>query len=137
MPPSSVSGLGGWASLRIPGVAKFGNVAYSGNMSTRTPQLDVLLRRLREDRGESLRGTAEALGVAPSYLSRVERGERPITEQMRPRLARYYNVEEDLIALASGEVPGDVLEILRDHPELIARIRQEYRGGASSSAPLS
>lgn len=92
----------------------------------------ALLRQIRAERGESVRQTAKQVGVDPSYLSRVERGEKPITREFGLRLARHYELEPDEIGLALGEVPTDVVEILREHPEVISEIRQRFRGGNSA-----
>jgi transcriptional regulator with XRE-family HTH domain len=91
-----------------------------------TRPLAELLRDLRETRGASLRAAARDLGVDPSYLSRLERGEKPASPGVLERAARYYQVEQEELALAAGALPQDVVQILRDHPELIERLRAEY-----------
>jgi transcriptional regulator with XRE-family HTH domain len=91
-----------------------------------TRPLSELLRELREERGSSLRGAAKDLGVDPSYLSRLERGEKPASPQLLRRAAEYYEVPEEDLALAEGKLPADVVDILVTHPDLIERIRSEY-----------
>ncbi|MEZ0579298.1 helix-turn-helix domain-containing protein [Nocardioides sp. MH1] len=93
-----------------------------------------LLRSLRETQGRSLRGAAEDLGVAPSQLSRIERGQRGMAEGLPERLAQYYGVSEDFIALAEGRVPEDVLLILAQHPEEMTFLRDKYRGSVEGRA---
>jgi transcriptional regulator with XRE-family HTH domain len=85
-----------------------------------------LLRELRVARGESLRAAARQLGVDPSYLSRLERGEKTPSPDLQQRAARYYDVPSEVLGLAEGRVPSDIVEILRDHPELLEKIRAEY-----------
>lgn len=85
-----------------------------------------LLRELRETQGRSLRGVASDLNVTPSYLSRLERGERGYSEDLRQRLSSYYGVPSDILALNEGSVPTDILEILKAHPEELNRLRREY-----------
>ncbi|WP_432902030.1 helix-turn-helix domain-containing protein [Micromonospora matsumotoense] len=85
-----------------------------------------LLRELRETQGRSLRGVASDLNVDPSYLSRLERGERGYSEELRLRLSSYYGVPSDILALNEGSVPADILEILKAHPEELSRLRREY-----------
>jgi transcriptional regulator with XRE-family HTH domain len=89
-----------------------------------------LLRHLREQRGQSLRVAASELGVAPSHLSRLERGEKSASEELRRRAAAYYGVNEDLIALEEGRVPDDVIQILRRHPEVMEELRWRFLGQA-------
>jgi transcriptional regulator with XRE-family HTH domain len=88
--------------------------------------LAQLLRAARERRGESLRSAARELGVAPSHLSRVEAGDRQLSDEMRRRANRYYGISDDIADLAAGEVPSDVVDILRRHPELIEQLRARY-----------
>lgn len=85
-----------------------------------------LLRALRREQGRSLRTAAADVGLAPSHLSRIERGQRSLGSDVSERLATYYGVSAELVALSSGDVPGDVVRILQGHPELIERLRDEY-----------
>src|SRR6218665_2616920 len=91
-----------------------------------TKPLGHLLRELREQRGESLRGAAKSLGVDPSYLSKVERGAKPVPERLRPKLASYYDTSSEELAIAEGLVPTDIASILLEHPELIDELRKRY-----------
>ena len=88
-----------------------------------------LLRALREDSGKSLRSAAGDLGVVPSHLSRLERGEVSSSAELRARAARYYGVDAELLDLAEGYVPADVARILAEHPELITELRTRFRPG--------
>ncbi|WP_102144712.1 helix-turn-helix domain-containing protein [Mycobacterium hubeiense] len=96
-----------------------------------TPRTANLLRELRRKQGRSLRSAAADIGVAPSQLSRLERGQRGIAPEVSRRLSSYYGVPTDLISLAQGEVPEDILEILCAHPESLDELRQRY--GSKSS----
>ena len=91
-----------------------------------TEDLADLLRASRSERGESLRSAARNLGVDASYLSRVESGERRPSGELRRHLSDYYGIAEDELRLAAGDIPQDVIDILRHHPELIGRLRSEY-----------
>ena len=85
-----------------------------------------LLRELRERQGQTLRSAASDIGVAASQLSRMERGERAIGEATAKRLSNYYDVPAEIISLAQGDVPADIVAILKRHPEEITRLRQKY-----------
>jgi transcriptional regulator with XRE-family HTH domain len=85
-----------------------------------------LLRELRRQNGHTLRSAAQEIGVAPSQLSRMERGERTVGEVTVRRLSDYYNVPAEVISLAQGQIPLDIIEILRKHPAEMARLRQMY-----------
>lgn len=85
--------------------------------------------RLREhDRGFSVRQVAGRIGVQPSYLSKVERGEvAPPSEDTLVRLARDLDVEPDLLLALGGKVSSDLLETIRRRPLLFAELIRELR----------
>ena len=85
-----------------------------------------LLRSARQAKGESLRSAAKAIGVDPSYLSRVEGGEKAPSEALRERVRSHYDLDRDVLALAAGDVPEDVLVILQRHPEALKELRERY-----------
>ena len=88
--------------------------------------LNNLLRELRESRGTSLRQAAQDVDVNPAYLSRVERGQKGASKSVQERLADYYDVEPEVVAVASGELPEDIIEILQRHPELLEELRDRF-----------
>ncbi len=96
-----------------------------------TPTTANLLRDLRRKQGRSLRGAAADIGVAPSQLSRLERGQRGLAPEVSEKLATYYGVPADLISLAQGEVPADIVEIILNHPEAMSDLRRRYGPGSS------
>ena len=85
-----------------------------------------LLRELRAERGSSLRAAARDLGVDASYLSKVERGQKPLPEDLRDRAAVYYETDAERLAIAEGQIPSDILRILADHPEALEELRLRY-----------
>ena len=82
-----------------------------------------ILREAREAKGRSLRSAAKELGVDPSYLSRVETGERSLSARLRERAESIYGIDSEMLALSAGHVPPDILEILRQDPALLEEIR--------------
>lgn len=93
---------------------------------TRPDKAANILRKIREDQGVTLREAAGALGIAPSHLSRLERAERGGSDELLRRAADYYGVPMDVVSVAEGKVPSDILAILSKHPELITEIRAKY-----------
>lgn len=98
---------------------------YDASMGSDRRVADIL-REAREANGKSLRGAARELGVDASYLSRVETGERSPSAGLRERAEGLYGLDSDVLALSAGYVPLDVLEILRQNPELLAEIRARH-----------
>jgi transcriptional regulator with XRE-family HTH domain len=97
--------------------------ARLGSVSDHRPAASVL-RQLRQERGASLRSAATDLGIAPSHLSRLERGQKGASSEVAKRAADYYGV--DPADLAPQALPADVLRILSDHPEAIEELRARY-----------
>ncbi|MDS0200240.1 helix-turn-helix domain-containing protein [Microbacterium imperiale] len=86
------------------------------------------LREIRRRQGLSLRSAAAELGIAPSHLSRIERGERSVADSTAQRMSNYYSVSAEVIDLVRGQIPADVIAILREHPEELDHLRARYRG---------
>lgn len=89
-----------------------------------------VLREIRQHRGRSLRAAAADVGVAPSYLSRLERGERTLGPELGGRIAAYYGLDPDAVELAEGRLPADIVAILQEHPALLAELRERYSPNA-------
>jgi HTH-type transcriptional regulator, competence development regulator len=85
--------------------------------------------RLREtDRSFSVRQVAGRVGVEPSYLSKVERGEvPPPSEETLLRLASDLDLEPDLLLAMAGKVSSDLLEVIRRRPLLFAALIRELK----------
>ncbi len=85
-----------------------------------------LLREIRAKRGASVRQVARQVGVDPSYVSRVERGEKQASPAFRQRLVDHYGVSADDLELAAGSVPTDIAAILKGHPEVMQELRERF-----------
>jgi transcriptional regulator with XRE-family HTH domain len=95
-------------------------------MAKTTKAVGDLLRQMRTERGRSLRSAASDLGVDPSYLSKVERGQKPAPTDLQARAADYYDIDSDELSIADGQVPADIREILVSHPEALEELRRRY-----------
>ena len=65
-------------------------LTQSGTPQTRRPPL----RDVRLARGLTLREVARLSGVEPGHLSRIERGQRPLSVDVLARLARVLGLPE-------------------------------------------
>ncbi len=80
-------------------------------------------QRLKVNRRYSVRQTAERIGVEPTYLSKIERGEvYPPTEYTVRRLAADLGEDADLLLAMAGLVASDVLEVIAKRPVLFAEM---------------
>lgn len=80
------------------------------------------------DRGFSLRQLAARVGVEPSYLSKIERGEQPPPgEETIRKIARELGEDADVFLALGGKVSSDLLEIIRQRPEIVAELLRAVR----------
>jgi transcriptional regulator with XRE-family HTH domain len=70
---------------------------------------------LREkDREFSVRKVAARIGVEPSYLSKVERGEQPPPSEAKiVALAEVLDEDPDILLAMAGKVSSDLQEVIR------------------------
>src|SRR5437899_3282949 len=91
------------------------------------------LRRRRAKRQESdpefsLRKVAAAIGVEPSYLSKVERGEQPPpSEKTILALARALDDDPDVLLALAGKVSAELQQIIRKRPQLFAQLIRDLK----------
>lgn len=92
------------------------------------------MRKQREklrkaNRDFSLRQVAARIGVEPSYLSKIERGDHKVylTEAKIRLLAAELGEDPDVLLALSGKVSRDVQEIIRKRPELFAHLIRELK----------
>jgi HTH-type transcriptional regulator, competence development regulator len=82
----------------------------------------------QRDRTFSVRQVADRVGIEPSYLSKVERGEvAPPSEDTVLRLAAELDVEPDLLLAMAGKVSRDLLETIRKRPLLFGQLLRELK----------
>src|SRR5215471_9427118 len=76
----------------------------------------------------SLRKVAGAIGVEPSYLSKIERGEQPPpSEKTIVALARELEQDPDVLLALAGKVSADLQAIIRKRPLLFAQLIRELK----------
>jgi len=82
----------------------------------------------RSDDRFSVRQVAERIGVEPSFLSKVERGEAPPPSEERiVALARELDENPDVLLAMAGKVSSDLQRAIRKRPELFAALIRELK----------
>ena len=77
----------------------------------------------------SLRQVAGRVGLEPSYLSKIERGEEPPPGELTiRRLAEELGENPDALLALAGKVSSDLLEIIRERPTVVAELLRAMRG---------
>ena len=76
----------------------------------------------------SLRQVAARVGVEPSYLSKVERGDQPPpSEETVKKIAADLGEDPDVLLALAGKVSGELLKIIRRRPRLFADLLHELK----------
>ncbi len=82
----------------------------------------------QQDARYSLRQVAQRIGVQPSYLSKVERGEvAPPSEATISKLAMELDEDSDVLLAMAGKVSSDLQEVIRKRPALFAELIREMK----------
>ena len=86
------------------------------------------LQQEQPEESFSLRQVAGRVGVEPSYLSKVERGEQPPpSEETVAKLAAVLGEDPDVLLAMAGKVSGELLRIIRQRPKLFADLLRELK----------
>ncbi|MDY6792648.1 MAG: helix-turn-helix transcriptional regulator [Thermodesulfobacteriota bacterium] len=76
----------------------------------------------------SLRQVAIRVGIEPSYLSKLERGEQKyLSEEKIIALANDLNEDHDILLALSGKISQDIQEIIRKRPKLFAQLIRDLK----------
>lgn len=87
-----------------------------------------------QDTRFSLRQLAQRIGLEPSYLSKLERGEQGyLSEGKITALAGELAEDPDLLLALNGKVSSDVQAIIRRRPQLFARLIRELKNCSDES----
>ena len=95
--------------------------------------LGEFIREKREalrvhDKRYSLRQVATRIGIEPSYLSKIERGEQTyLSEEKLVALSSDLDEDPDVLLALSGKVSKDIQEIIRKRPQLFAQLIRDLK----------
>ncbi len=78
-----------------------------------------ILRQRRQEVGLSLRALAQRLGIDPAYLSRVEKGRVPPSEQLLRGLSAALEWNVDELFLLAGRLPESLQHFVALEPEKV------------------
>lgn len=86
------------------------------------------LAKAADDPTFSLRKLADRVGIEPSYLSKIERGEQPPPgEETIRRIADELDEDRDSLLALAGKVSADLLDIIKERPALVADLLRSIR----------
>lgn len=72
------------------------------------------VKEIRKELGLTLEKFGEKLGVQKSAISKIERGEVNLSDQMIKSICREYNVNYDYLVYGEGEMFGDLPQTILD-----------------------
>ncbi len=82
----------------------------------------------KENKKFSLRQVASRIGIEPSYLSKIERGQQSyLSEEKIVALAEEINEDKDVLLALNGKVSVDIQEIIKKRPRLFAKLIRELK----------
>ena len=85
-------------------------------------------QKLQDDRRFSVRQLAIRIGVEPSYLSKVERGETPPPSEARIiALAGELGEDPDVLLALAGKISTELQDIIRKRPALFAQLIRDLK----------
>jgi transcriptional regulator with XRE-family HTH domain len=89
----------------------------------------ALVRREREAREIGLREMAKMIGVSPTYLSKIERGDfDPPAEDKVRKIAEIIGCDADELLARAGRVSSDLSEIIKRRPVALAALLRTTKG---------
>jgi transcriptional regulator with XRE-family HTH domain len=87
------------------------------------------VRALREEKEIGLRRFADLVGMSPTYLSKIERGDFPPPgEEKILAIAKELGVDADELLALAGRVASDLEEIIQQKPREMATFLRAARG---------
>jgi HTH-type transcriptional regulator, competence development regulator len=108
-------------------------------MAGSSEKFGAYIRDHREAKGMSLRELAKAVGVSPTFMSKVETEDwKPKEEKVR-KIARVLELDGNDLVARAGRVPSDLAEIIKEHgarPELEALLRTTKRFSSDQMGKL-
>jgi transcriptional regulator with XRE-family HTH domain len=76
----------------------------------------------------SVRRVAARVGIEPSYLSKIERGEQPPpSEKTILAIARELDEDPDVLLALAGKISSELGAIIRKRPKLISELIRQLK----------
>ena len=90
-------------------------------MSDETAKFGAMVRQLRESRRIGLRKFAQQVGMSPTYLSKIERGElKPPAEEKVRAIANALERDPDELLALAGRLSSELQDIIQRYPREMA-----------------
>lgn len=102
----NINGLHSPKAEIVEKIAKFFDVSVDYLLTNKQPKATNRIRKLRLEKGLTLRELSEELNISYSNIAMLERGERNLTSDTLAIFSRYFNVSTDyLLGLSDDRQP--------------------------------
>ena len=92
------------------------------------------MARLHKDPDYSLRRVALAVGLEPSFLSKIERGVVPPPSEPKIKaIAKILDEDPDILLAMAGKISTDLHDAIRTRPKLLAELIREVKNAPDSA----
>ena len=87
----------------------------------------TLFKRIRIEKGYSIKSLARKLNINYSYLSKIENNHTLPSEDFIERVSKLFGYDKEELMLRAEKIPKDIMNILRNNPkEAIEFLRREF-----------
>lgn len=89
-------------------------------------KLGIEIKKLRKEKGLSLRGLARLVGVSPAFICRVENGKKWATpsEKVIKKISLFLGVSQDHLMHLAGRIPQDIQDIILSDVKYVTFLRE-------------
>lgn len=113
-------------SPEITPVDQDGKPWYSATQRMTMPsRFGDIIRQTRTQLGIGIRKFADEVGVDRSYVSAIETGKKPPSDDFIARAAATLGFEAESLRIAAGRFPSDVRRIIEERPEEVVAVVRE------------
>ena len=101
-------------------------------MNSKFMMFGEYIKQKRQEKGKTLRGLADEIGIAPSYMSDIEKGKRNApTQEYLEKLITVLELNEeernelfDLAATSKDTIAQDLTEYVSENPNVRVALRK-------------
>ncbi len=88
-----------------------------------------ILKKLRKEKGVSIKKMAEELGINYTYISKLENSKGNPSSEVVEKISHYFNYNSDELMLSAGKIPDDIAYVLQNNPkEASIYLRSKFGG---------
>lgn len=79
--------------------------------------LGKFLKKLRNEKGYSIKKMASELDIDYSYLSKIENSHSLPSDELVEKLGKFFKYDSEELMVRAGRLPEDVISIISNNPK--------------------